>query len=85
LSAENVSELLAAAHLHDAEPLKTHAVAFIKGNAEAVMTTEGWAELVKNPALVNYVVGTMARPAVVAIPRGNSQQQGGGWFASWFS
>jgi hypothetical protein len=81
-----VSELLAVADLHGADQLKAHAAAFVKENAAAVVKTEGWAELVKNPALVNYVICTMASQPISAIPSRNSQQQKGGcWFSKWFS
>jgi hypothetical protein len=60
LTAENVSAVLAAAGLHDAHPLKTFAVAFVRGNVAAVIATEGWGELIKNPALVNFVVGALS-------------------------
>jgi speckle-type POZ protein len=37
LTVENVSELLTVADLHGADQLKTHAVAFIKGNGSSVV------------------------------------------------
>jgi hypothetical protein len=57
---QNVCELLAAAHLHDAFKLKAHAFAFfMKGNAKAIMETAGWRELAKNIELVNFVVKSL--------------------------
>jgi hypothetical protein len=56
---ENACELLAWAHLHSAAQLKAHALVFIKGNAASVMKSEGWAELIKNAQLVNYVFGRL--------------------------
>jgi hypothetical protein len=63
-----VSELLAVADLHAAEPLKTQALAFIKANTAAVMATEGWTELVKSPALVNMVVGALSAALLALVP-----------------
>jgi hypothetical protein len=63
-----VCELLAVADLHAAEPLKIQSLAFIKANTAAVMATEGWAELVKSPALVNMVVGALSAALLALVP-----------------
>jgi hypothetical protein len=59
-----VSEVLAAAELYDAGPLKAHALAFIARHSVAVMKTDGWANLVRNAGLVNLVV----RESLSALP-----------------
>jgi hypothetical protein len=59
LKANSVCELMALADLYGADQLKTHAVAFIKDNSTAVMQTKGWTELLKTPALINFLVGSL--------------------------
>jgi hypothetical protein len=53
---ENVCEMLALTHLHDVQKLKVRAAAFINQHSDAVMKTQGWRELYKTPALVQFVI-----------------------------
>jgi hypothetical protein len=59
---ENVCEVLARAHLHDAEKVKLNAAEYIKQNAEAVVETEGWQALQHtHPELVKFLIVQLSR------------------------
>jgi hypothetical protein len=60
--------MLAMAHVHGADGLKARAAAFVREHSAEVMQTAGWSELVKQPALVNYVVSAVATTTAATTP-----------------
>lgn len=61
LTVESACRYLVFADMHNAQDLKVDALRFIAQNSASIISTDGWAELVKqDPALVTEVVSAIA-------------------------
>uniref|UniRef100_A0A914RLH2 BTB domain-containing protein n=1 Tax=Parascaris equorum TaxID=6256 RepID=A0A914RLH2_PAREQ len=61
LAVESACRYLVFADMHNARELKADAIKFIAQNSASVITTDGWAEMVKQqPSLVTEVVSAIA-------------------------
>ncbi|KHN86961.1 Speckle-type POZ protein [Toxocara canis] len=75
LAVESACRYLVFADMHNARELKADAVRFIAQNSASVITTDGWAEMVKQqPSLVTEVVSAIAaiEPRVSSINNSSS-------------
>ena len=67
MTVENATHLLALGWLHGSDGLKAVALEFIRLHFQAVKATDGWAQVLKNEKLMNYVCSILF-PLVPSIP-----------------